>query len=506
MTKRLLPIYFCILSSQCLWAQEYASAQNTLSHLISINAEWVYHAEKAPKELVKFKSDNDRIQLHLKLVTMALKQAEPTGLSSMQRQNRTELLDTLEAYALRKVFPVNSYHTVRRPYFIDIHSTYCAVGYLIKASGNQQLALNIHEQYNYDYIKNIQTEGLGDWAIEHGFGIDELAWIQPTYGGNEQPIRINDPPVGRVHGTINQKYHYQYKGTRGGLAFGNFDTVWNQDGSWQISNGLAYFSEGTWQCIGNELQGSVKRIHYTGIGAIIVEGTFIYEGSTHSCALLDPKLGWQFPLGNNDPVFPPKNFSHTRQGKLQYFGYYRELGNGTYIMAVEGSGKIHLVAFLAGYVHSLSVEANHSSQYSAAHNLCIAGSFDSLSFTAYRIGTGVSWMKSKNLVVAQLADPIKVSQKKEPHMYLVDTAFEYKALLFKKMAHGTIAQSILKNGTVYNVATCTDSAKTPTCLSAYRISQPLKPVLSKRTHASTKRPFRFNDEVYYDGKRLRIKD
>lgn len=504
MLKSIIPIGLILLNVYGLSAQSPGLEQSAFEHLLTVNEQWLKHQEKTPKGFITFNSDEERIALHLQLVAEALQRAEIRNLAPHQKQERADLIDTLMAYAQRGIFPINSFHRERRPYFIDQYNTHCAVGYLMKASGHAQLALNIHEQYNYDYIRDIQIEGVALWASEHGFSLHELAWIQPTYG-HQEPI-ISDPPIGRLHGTVKQKIFHEHQGVLGTVAIGDFDTVWNNDGTWQLSNGFAFFSQGKWLCIGNELQGNVKRIFHTSSGGLIAEGNFAYRGNKHSVVFLDPQLGLQFPLAANEDLRSKKRFTHASLGKLNYFGCYSELGKGTYIMAIEGKGKANLVAFIAGYVHSLSIEANHTTQNKAAHNVCIAGSFDSLSFSAYRKGHGITWIRSNNLVIAQLKDPIKVSLKKEPNMYLVDTAFEYEAIRFQHSAHGTIAQSVLKKGTVYNVSICEDTTKTPACLSTFHIAQPLKPAFAKRVEATVEKPFRLNDEVYFDGKRLRIQD
>lgn len=166
----------------------------------------------------------------------------------------------------------------------------------------------------------------------------------------------------------------------------------------------------------------------------------------------------------------------------------------------------HLVGFVAGTVHSLSIEAAPSSQYAAAHNLCISGRFDSLSFAVYRKGTKLSWMNSKNLVVAQLTSPIAVRMKKEPHLYLVDTAFEYSAICYDTSPHSSVVQSVLKGDTVYSIGLATDATTTQIRLTKQGIPQQLYPSSIKTLKTALYKPYHINREVYFDGKRLRIKD
>ena len=66
-------------------------------------------------------------------------------------------------------------------YFIDDFGVHCAVGYLIEQSGNGDLALEISEKFNYNYIEDIPSSKMLDWAEKFGFTVDELKWIQPGY-------------------------------------------------------------------------------------------------------------------------------------------------------------------------------------------------------------------------------------------------------------------------------------------------------------------------------------
>ena len=94
---------------------------------------------------------------------------------------RGQHLDKLHYYLLQKQFPRNTYHPGRRPYFIDIYNTPCAVGYLIIQSGNEALARTIARDDNYAYIRELKQPALAQWQKRSGFTINELALIQPSY-------------------------------------------------------------------------------------------------------------------------------------------------------------------------------------------------------------------------------------------------------------------------------------------------------------------------------------
>ncbi|MFT5724686.1 MAG: hypothetical protein ACI9JN_001807, partial [Bacteroidia bacterium] len=145
------------------------------------NQQWNNHLDAIPTQAsIAFASDLDRIQYHLyHVISYLTKNNLPTDQSMLE--NRLSLLSELKTYTDKKVFPTNLYHRERTPYFIDDNGVHCAVGYMIKVSGNQSLANKISAEHNYDYLKDIKTPGVTDWAKTYGFTLDELAWIQPGY-------------------------------------------------------------------------------------------------------------------------------------------------------------------------------------------------------------------------------------------------------------------------------------------------------------------------------------
>ncbi|MBL4709155.1 MAG: T9SS type A sorting domain-containing protein [Flavobacteriales bacterium] len=147
---------------------KYWSIQENTTHLSQLNTSL---------------NEIDLIQTHLLLVVEKLRNKSTNHLTPTQETNRSFLLNELRAYAKQRVFPINEFHTTRTPYFIDEVGTACAVGQLIIKSGNRGLAEFISQKNNYDFIEDMphQTELLS-WANQHGFELEELKWIQPTYG------------------------------------------------------------------------------------------------------------------------------------------------------------------------------------------------------------------------------------------------------------------------------------------------------------------------------------
>lgn len=152
-----------------------------LDHMREVNAEWRSYTGYLDATPRTFNSDTERIAQHLHLVREHLAQHTPEGLSAGQVHERSQLLEALDAYADRGVFPKNYVLPYRNPVFIDPHGTACAVGQLMIESGHADLALRIDAEMELAYIREIDLPEVGQWADEHGFTADELAWIQPGY-------------------------------------------------------------------------------------------------------------------------------------------------------------------------------------------------------------------------------------------------------------------------------------------------------------------------------------
>ncbi|MBX7101458.1 MAG: hypothetical protein K1X89_27330 [Myxococcaceae bacterium] len=125
--------------------------------------------------------DVERIRAHLERVERALRSADVSAFDAQARVERAHLLDVLHAYRERGQFPHNHVLDHRNPVFIDPHGTPCAVGHLIIESGAREVALEISRSQNLAYLKDITHPAVAPWAKAHGFTLDELARIQPSY-------------------------------------------------------------------------------------------------------------------------------------------------------------------------------------------------------------------------------------------------------------------------------------------------------------------------------------
>lgn len=250
------------------------SDQSSYAHLVEINAEWKNHKGIGPKTIISFANDTERISFHLNLVVAHLQKNFPESLSEEARLNRTNLLDELYRYANTKVFPTNLYHKERTPYFIDDFNVHCAVGYLIMKSGHSELSNRIRDEHNYDYIRDITTPGILEWAKEYGFELEELAWIQPGYTSSTTFTGLGDTD-GEV--TILCKDY-----TNNRLIYaGNFDNI---NGGTTPCSGIGYYEFGTMHCLGNGIDGVIHHA-YEANGNIYVSGALISGGNTYSQAI-----------------------------------------------------------------------------------------------------------------------------------------------------------------------------------------------------------------------------
>jgi hypothetical protein len=165
----------------------YVSArQNTLrEQMYDVNSCWNSFDPILPElEMeLNFYSDRDRIKKHLQLVEGSLRSNLPRGISTEQLKRREDALDILKAYWQKGIFPQNTGHLNRTPYFIDHRGVACAVGYLIISSGQAELSYEIARKNNNSYLFDLADmyPAISQWADFHGFTLKELAWIQPGY-------------------------------------------------------------------------------------------------------------------------------------------------------------------------------------------------------------------------------------------------------------------------------------------------------------------------------------
>lgn len=252
-----------------------AQAEGLLEKLVNINDRWAYEQQtwNDVPNLEGHFSESELIQKHLFLVHQELSQRNVESLSAEQRQNRAASLVHLYQYAERGLFPNNITHTGRRPIFIDGRGVHCAVGYLIKESGNPELSKHISINMNDAYVLDMHDAELSEWVVASAFTAEELAWIQPGYF---QPIDY-EPLKGGVNGPVNVIIGDNNSGIYAG---GVFDTADGQAvGS--FANYFSGFAGFDWMGIGGSgFQGEVyDAIMYH--GELYVAGNFYMVDTTY---------------------------------------------------------------------------------------------------------------------------------------------------------------------------------------------------------------------------------
>lgn len=273
MTKTLKVLLLFFIASTA-FSQHYGENASFLDHMTQVNTQWQKHENVAPPATTSFLSEADRIALHLDLVANYLAETTPSSLTKAQRQHRNQLLQALEKYAANRNFPQNSHHLTRTPYFVDHREVHCAVGYLMAYSGEDELVQKIRKEHNYDYIKDIRTEGIADWAQTHGFSIEELEWIQPGYTANNSIAPIE----GGTNGTVTTLKWNPYQG--GLVIAGEFDSL----------NYLPCLNIGVYQneqlsCLGSGIEGQINALAFGTNGEVMVAGELINNGTTYPLAI-----------------------------------------------------------------------------------------------------------------------------------------------------------------------------------------------------------------------------
>ncbi len=211
MKTRLLSLVILVV------AMGQANAQNLYESLKGVNTRWAFEHD-IPEVLYELPAEENPIQAHLFWVHRILSERSTDHLNPEQLKNRNNSLQHLAEYAKAGVFPKNLYHPQRQPVFIDPFNTYCAVGHLIKESGNDPLARSISREMNYAYLLDMKMDKLDNWVAQSGFTPEELAWIQPGYPA----LQAFETMEEGVNGPVNAIHAY---GSWEVVAAGNFDTA-----------------------------------------------------------------------------------------------------------------------------------------------------------------------------------------------------------------------------------------------------------------------------------------
>ncbi len=208
------------------------------------------------------------IKMHLCLVEKILRSKNVSHLSKELKAKRMENLNNLHQYWLAGAFPINNRVAYRNPIFIDEYNHFCAVGYLIKASGNEDLSRMIAANDNKAYLRNMRFVELNNWVATSGLTLDELAWTQPGYPNNTKIQTLGKGTNGTVYSLASQDGAILYAG-------GDFSQA---DGSVNAANIAQYNkSTGTWTACGNGFNGPVRKVFLH--GSLYAGGSFTESGN-----------------------------------------------------------------------------------------------------------------------------------------------------------------------------------------------------------------------------------
>ncbi|AEA45303.1 toxin-antitoxin system YwqK family antitoxin [Fluviicola taffensis] len=168
-------------------------AGTLFEQLCVFNPNWGNYKSYVPIENERvFLSDKQYIQSHLELVIQVLNSPDLKCLNADQLRMRIRLIKVLSDYRLQGNFPLNYYKSERIPVFIDEHNTHCAVGYLMKESGFENLALKISKTDNYSWVKDLKDQEVIEWQQLSGFTLEELKLIQGAYD-SYMPFALKAP-------------------------------------------------------------------------------------------------------------------------------------------------------------------------------------------------------------------------------------------------------------------------------------------------------------------------
>ena len=391
-------LLFLVVTTQ-LGATEYSILTSSYSHLCEINKQWLNYPEASTDCQIQFLSDRDRIQYHLKYVGKHLYENCPENLTEETLAKRISLLSALGTYAEAKEFPKNKYHQSRHPYFIDDNKVHCAVGYLIAASDREDLAMKIRKEHNYDYIADIKTEGLTNWAMENGFTVEELKWIQPGYA----PLTLFDSLSNGTNGPVGNLYVDNWDGRL--IISGEFELIDDLP-----CLNIGYYNDDQLSCLGTGISGLINDV-FTSSEGVIVTGKFKDSGTDYPIAVYESG-SWQYlGIPGRDGATGTASYAGGWDYSKEVAITHPSIPGLQEIWYLMNTGIWEKKATVNGVI--LDIEA---SMYGRIY----AGSFDSV--TVHRLGSADTTILVKNVVAnenytenwyslgSEISDTVKIAQ------------------------------------------------------------------------------------------------
>ena len=126
--------------------------------------------------------ERSRVAAHLLHAERLCRDRVPIDAAPSARLLRALLLDELAAYREEGRFPRHDAKGVETPVFVDARGTHCAVGHLLRVTGEHAMVERIAASRNLARVHELADEpGLSSWLDAVALDIDEAARIQPTY-------------------------------------------------------------------------------------------------------------------------------------------------------------------------------------------------------------------------------------------------------------------------------------------------------------------------------------
>ena len=123
-----------------------------------------------------------RVRTHLEFVHSLLSQRDVSTMPADLQEARRHNLARLREYIDAGRFPRNHlYPDENRPCFIDRDERICAVGYLVERTVGREIAEQINEGFQSEFLWRIQVPELDRWVAASGLSLLELSMIQPCY-------------------------------------------------------------------------------------------------------------------------------------------------------------------------------------------------------------------------------------------------------------------------------------------------------------------------------------
>jgi hypothetical protein len=383
--KNILIVLMTLLSSYT-----YAN-EETYKKMITINKCWLEQKGLSPSALPSYKqlSEKEWIRVDLSLVEAALRRRCDKGLNARQRQNRLHCLDILHRYWQEGNFPINEDYSFRTPIFIDKHDNFCAVGYLLKATGHEHISRMIAANMNLAYVRELHYTELITWANENGLTVDELAWIQPGYPPGGACSNIG----GGVDGSVNELFVDTAKQRMyvGGSFYQVDKTI--------VANNIAYVTEAagiyTWHNLGMGVNGTVNAVAKHD-GKLFVAGSFSAAGGTP----VDNVAYWDDSFWHSAGCIDGSiNDLLEFEGKLYAAGNFKSCGADAGKNFARWDDTVWTtIAGLEGHINTMEVVGN---------SIALGGAFNydtSKNVNAIRWNTSTSFQNFDNKVSNEVMD------------------------------------------------------------------------------------------------------